>query len=57
MKRKITYILKNIDNLLINILKNTNDFKSQVKLAKEKEEIIKQIENIIKKYEKIINEK
>jgi len=57
MKRKITYILKDIDILMKLLLQNSTDFQSQIKLVKERNNIIKDIQKIIKKYEKIINEK
>ncbi len=57
MKRKITYILKDLDKLFIKILQSSGDFYSQVNLMKQKEELIAEIDKIIEKYKKIINEK
>jgi hypothetical protein len=56
MKRKITYLLKDFDSMMRNILLHTNDISSQVKFMKNKEEAIEEINKMSKKYDKIIAE-
>ena len=56
MKRKITYLLKDFDEMTKLILLHTKDFKSQIELMKNKQEIFDEIDKMSKKYDKIINE-
>jgi hypothetical protein len=56
MKRKITYLLKDFDSMMRNILLHTNDISSQIKFMKNKEEAIEEIDKMCKKYDKIIAE-
>jgi hypothetical protein len=56
MKRKITYLLKDFDEMTKLILSHTKDIKSQAELLKNKKEILDEIDNMSKKYEKIIND-
>jgi hypothetical protein len=56
MKRKITYLLKDFDEMTKLILCHTKDFKSQVELMKNKQEILDEVEKMSKKYDKIITE-
>ena len=46
-----------INNLLREILGNSKDIKSQIKLLRDKEKIIKKIDEIICLYERLKNEK
>jgi hypothetical protein len=55
MKRKITYLLKDFDEMLKTFLENSKDLQSQVNLLKQKEDIFEEIEKMAKKYDKIIN--
>ena len=54
MKRKITYLTKDFDAMLKEILEKSKDFKSQVELIKNKEFIFEKIDKMAKKYDKII---
>jgi hypothetical protein len=54
MKRKITYLIKDFDAMLKEILEKSKDFKSQVELIKNKEFIFEKIDKMAKKYDKII---
>jgi len=56
MKRKITYLLKDFDEMTKKILIHTKDFKSQIELMKNKQEIFDEINKMSKKYDKIIEE-
>jgi hypothetical protein len=54
MKRKITYLLKDFDEMTKLILYHVKDIKSQSELMKNKEEIFDEIDKMSKKYDKII---
>lgn len=56
MKRKITYLLKDFDEMTKLILEHTKDIKSQAQLFKNKKQIFDEIEKMSKKYDKIIAE-
>ena len=56
MKKKVTYLLKDFDEMMKLILIHTKSFKTQVELMKNKQEIIDEIQKMSKKYDKIINE-
>jgi len=56
MKRKITYLLKDFDEMTKLILMHVKDIKSQVQLMKNKQEIFDEIDKMSKKYDKIIAE-
>lgn len=56
MKRKITYLLKDFDEMTKLILSHTKDIKSQAQLMKNKQEIFEEINKMSKKYDKIIAE-
>lgn len=56
MKRKITYLLKDFDEMTKLILSHTKDIKSQAQLLKNKQEIFDEIDKMSKKYDKIIQE-
>ena len=54
MKRKITYLIKDFDKIMREILPHTGDFKSEVMLLKRKDEFIEMIDRMGEKYDKII---
>jgi len=54
MKRKITYLIKDFDKIMREILPHTGDFRKEVMLLKRKEEFIEIIDNMAEKYDKII---
>ena len=56
MKKKITYLLKDFDEMTKLILSHVKDIKSQAQLMKNKQEIFDQIDKMSKKYDKIIAE-
>ena len=56
MKRKITYLLKDFDYMMKEILLHTKDIKSQAQLLKNKQDVIDEIDKMSKKYDKIILE-
>jgi len=56
MKRKVTYLLKDFDEVMREILLHTKDFKSQAELLKNKDKILDEIEKMSKKYDKILME-
>ena len=56
MKRKITYLLKDYDEMTKKILLHTKDIKTQIELMKKKEQIFEEIDKMCKKYDKIISE-
>ncbi len=56
MKKKITYLLKDFDEMTKLILSHTKDIKSQAELMKNKQEIFDEIDKMCKKYDKIIAE-
>jgi len=56
MKRKITYLLKDFDEMTKLILSYVKDIKTQAILMKNKQEILDEIDKMSKKYDKIIEE-
>jgi hypothetical protein len=56
MKRKITYLLKDFDEMTKLILSHTKNIHSQVELMKNKQEIFEEIDKMCKKYDKIMQE-
>ena len=56
MKRKVTYLLKDFDEMTKLILSHVKDIKSQAQLMKNKQEILDEIDKMSKKYDKIIAE-
>jgi hypothetical protein len=54
MKRKITYLIKDFDKIMREILPYTGDFKKEVTLLKRKEEFEEIIDKMVEKYDKII---
>lgn len=56
MKRKITYLLKDFDEMTKLILLHVKDIKSQAELLNNKEKIFQEIDKMSKKYDKIIQE-
>ena len=56
MKRKITYLLKDFDEMMKVILSHTKDIKTQAELLKNKQDIFDEIDKMCKKYDKIIAE-
>lgn len=54
MKRKITYLIKDFDNIMKQILPHTGDFKKEVMLLSKKEEFEIIIDKMVEKYDKII---
>ena len=56
MKRKITYLLKDFDQMTKLILSHTTNIKNQSELLKRKEEIFQEINKMSKKYDKILEE-
>ena len=56
MKRKITYLLKDFDEMTKLIHSHTKDIRSQAQLMKNKDEIFDEIDKMSKKYDKIIAE-
>lgn len=56
MKRKITYLLKDFDLMMREVLLHTKDIKTQVEFVKNKEDVFFEIDKMSKKYDKIIAE-
>ena len=56
MKRKVTFLLKDFDEMMKLILMHTKDMRTQANLLKNKQEIIDEIDKMSKKYDKIIEE-
>lgn len=54
MKRKITYLIKDFDKIMGEILPYTGDFRKEVLLLKRKEEFEEIIDKMVEKYDKII---
>lgn len=54
MKRKITYLIKDFDNIMKQILPHTGDFRKEVMLLSKKEEFEILIDKMAEKYDKII---
>jgi hypothetical protein len=55
MKRKITYLIKDFDKIMREILPHTGDFRKEVMLLRRKEEFTEIIDNMAEKYDKIID--
>jgi hypothetical protein len=55
MKRKITYLIKDFDKIMREILPHTGDFRKEVMLLKRKEEFTEIIDSMAEKYDKIID--
>lgn len=56
MKKKITYLLRDFDEMTKLILTHTKDIKLQAELMKNKQDIFDEIDKMSKKYDKIIAE-
>jgi hypothetical protein len=56
MKRKVTYLVKNMDTLIKEILIHTKDIKTQSELFKRRSELIEIVEKMQIKYDKIIKD-
>lgn len=54
MKRKITYLIKDFDNIMKQILPHTGDFRKEVMLLSKKQEFEIIIDKMVDKYDKII---
>lgn len=54
MKRKVTYLVKYMDEVIKQILLHTKDMKSQAQLLKNREYLIESVEKLEKKYDNII---
>jgi hypothetical protein len=54
MKRKITYLIKDFDKIMREILPHTGDFRKEVLLLQRKEEFEEIIDKMAEKYDKII---
>lgn len=54
MKRKITYLLKDFDNMIKEFLINSENIRDQVNFLKQREYIFDEIDKMCKKYDKII---
>ena len=56
MKRKVTYLVKYMDEIIKEILIHTKDMKSQAQLLKNREYLIESVEKLEKKYDNIIKD-
>ena len=56
MKRKVTYLVKYMDEIIKEILIHTKDMKSQAQLLKNRQYLIDAVEKLEKKYDNIIND-
>ena len=56
MKRKVTYLVKYMDQIIKEILLHTKDMKSQAQLLKNRQYLIDAVEKLEKKYDNIIND-
>ena len=56
MKRKVTYLVKYMDEIMKEILIHTKDMKSQAQLLKNREYLIESVEKLEKKYDNIIKD-
>ena len=56
MKRKVTYLVKYMDEMIKEILIHTKDMKSQAQLLKNREYLIENVEKLEKKYDNIIKD-
>jgi hypothetical protein len=54
MKRKITYLIKDFDKIMREILPHTGDFRKEVLLLQRKQEFEEIIDKMAEKYDKII---
>lgn len=56
MKRKITYLVKYMDNIIKEILVHSKDMKSQAQLLKNRQYLIDSVEKLELKYDSIIDD-
>ncbi len=56
MKRKVTYLVKYMDQIIKEILIHTKDMKSQAQLLKNRQYLIDSVEKLEKKYDSIISD-
>ena len=56
MKRKVTYLVKYMDNIIKEILIHTKDIKSQAQLLKNRQYLIESVEKLEQKYDNIIKD-
>lgn len=56
MKRKITYLVKYMDQVIKEVLVHTKDIKSQAELLKKREILHEAIKKMEKKYDNIIKD-
>lgn len=56
MKRKVTYLVKYMDNIIKEILIHTKDLKSQAQLLKNRQYLIDSVEKLEQKYDNIIKD-
>lgn len=56
MKRRITYLLKDYDNMMKKILSFTKDKITEKEFISNKEQTLLEIDKMIKKYDKILSE-
>lgn len=56
MKRKVTYLVKYMDEIMKEILIHTKDMKSQAQLLKNRQYLIESVEKLEKKYDNIIKD-
>jgi len=56
MKRKVTYLVKYMDDMIKEILIHTKDMKSQAQLLKNRQYLIESVEKLEKKYDNIIKD-
>lgn len=56
MKRKVTYLVKYMDEVIKEILIHTKDIKSQAQLLKNRQILDEAIKKLEKKYDKIIKD-
>ncbi len=56
MKRKVTYLVKYMDEIIKEILIHTKDMKSQAQLLKNREYLVQSVEKLEKKYDNIIKD-
>lgn len=56
MKRKVTYLVKYMDEIIKEVLIHTKDIKSQAELLKKRDILHEAIRKMEKKYDKIIKD-
>lgn len=56
MNRKITYLVKLLDEVLKEVLSHTKDIRTQALLLKNKQTLIESLDKLDKKYDNIIKE-